>query len=541
MVTKALLITLRTCSLTARLPFTNSLLGECSLLPTGRRGTVEEPLSEEKGGFHSCANLRLVQEAFQALLESAPDAAVVIDSNGSVVMVNERALALFGYQRCELVGSPIEGLIPPGDRHENQRESFFARLHDRPMGTGLDLVALRKDGTELPVDISLSPMQSDGGLLVTAWVRDISERRRSEEELREQRELSLQLLEAQSDLGEGAAINDGERLIYANAALSRMYGYTIDELLRLPSILQIVAPEERAGLVERLTRRLSGETVEEFGETRVIRRDGRQIVIEYALKLITVNGKRLIISIVRDISERKRAEESIRQLSRRLLRVRDEEQERLARELGSGIASTLEAIRQKLTKVRDSGIVFDWKTLDSLRESIALTQDAARDVQGVSRLLYPPLLHEAGLGEAIRWYLYDYTQQTKVRVSLDIPVKFGRLAQDAERALFRVVQESLANVHRHSGSRSAAIALREMGSVVRLEIRDSGVGIPPGILNEATGTAAIAGVGIRGMVERMRELGGTLTIDSGSSGTTVVASLPVSPALPQPIALESES
>ncbi|MGA2766375.1 MAG: PAS domain S-box protein [Spirochaetia bacterium] len=340
------------------------------------------------------------------------------------------------------------------------------------------------------------------------------------------RELYVQLLGAQSDLREGVSISDGAKLLYANEALSRMYGYTPAELMALPSLMEIIVPEERERLTERLEHRLAGETVGEFGETEVIGKGGNRIIVEYAVKPIRIGGKTLIFSIVRDITERRRAEESVRQLSGRLLQIQDEVQERIARELRIRIATLLEAVRAKLAIVRDSGIVFDWKTADALRESIDLAGNAAKEIRAVSRLMHPQLLEEAGLSEAIRWYLFDYTQQTGIKVALDAPIRFVRLRRDAERTLFRVVQEALANIQRHSGSRSASIRLREDGADIQLEVRDQGSGIPPGILDTSAGTVAISGVGIRGMVERMRELGGTLAITSSTAGTTVTATLP---------------
>jgi PAS domain S-box-containing protein len=341
-------------------------------------------------------------------------------------------------------------------------------------------------------------------------------------------ELFAQLLSAQGDLGEGVAISEDLRPVYVNEGLARMYGYTREELLALPSLLDLVVPEERTRLVESLMRRMAGENVAEFGEATAICKDGRRIVNEYALKPLRVGGKTLILSIARDITERKRAEESIRQLSRRLLRAQDDEQERISRELRTRIADTMEDVLSMLTTVRDSETVFDWRTQDALRRGITLTMNVIREIQSVSRLLYPPLLDEAGLSEAIRWYIFDYTRHTKVKVALDVPLKLGRLSRKAEQVLFRVIQESLANVARHSGSPSASIQLRRERNSIHLEVRDSGKGIPPGILEENTGTVAISGVGIRAMAERMRELGGRLSVTSTGAGTTVTATLPAS-------------
>jgi len=411
-----------------------------------------------------------------------------------------------------------------------ERERLSENLRRRMTGESPDVVGetriVRKDGRQITVEYAAKPVQGKGQPLLISIIRDVTARREADTALRDQTELYEKLLGAQSDVGLGVAITDGTRIVYVNDALARMYGYSVGELMEMPSALQLVAPADRKRLRERLGRRMQGEPVGDLGETTVTRKDGRQVVNAYAVKPVQVKGRTLIISLVADITENRRAEESIRQLSQRLLRLQDEEQERIAREMKSTVGKTLEALLDELAAVRDSGTVFDWKTSEALRESQRLAQEAATGIRTLSRLLYPPMLDEEGLAEAIRWYSYDYTQSTRVKVMLDVPPRFRRLGRDAERTLFRVVQESLANVARHSGSLSATVRLREEdGGKIRLEIVDGGKGIPAEILERTRGTVAIAGVGIRGMVERMRELGGAVEISSDDSGTTVTAML----------------
>ncbi len=144
--------------------------------------------------------------------------------------------------------------------------------------------------------------------------------------------------------------------------------------------------------------------------------------------------------------------------------------------------------------------------------------------------MYPSLLDGAGLVEALRWFGGNFSHRTGIKIVLDVSAKFERLSREAERSLFRVVQESLTNVHRHSGSTVVRIRLTEDAYAITLEVADDGKGIPEGVLEASTGTVAISGVGIRGMLERMRRLGGRLEIDSGAEGTTIRAILPASSA-----------
>ena len=149
------------------------------------------------------------------------------------------------------------------------------------------------------------------------------------------------------------------------------------------------------------------------------------------------------------------------------------------------------------------------------------------EVRTISHLLHPPLLDEAGLLSAIRWYVEGYSQRSRIAVELDLPENFGRLPSEMETAVFRVVQECLTNVHRHSGSAVATIRLRRREDHLLLEIEDKGRGIPPEKQLELA-TSGKVGVGIRGMRERLRQLGGTLEIESNSAGTVISVQLPVS-------------
>jgi signal transduction histidine kinase len=148
------------------------------------------------------------------------------------------------------------------------------------------------------------------------------------------------------------------------------------------------------------------------------------------------------------------------------------------------------------------------------------------EVRTISHLLHPPLLDEAGLCSALRWYVDGFSQRSGIKVELNMPDDFGRLPAEMETAIFRVVQESLTNIHRHSGSPVAKIQLCEPGEHVVVEIADRGKGIPPDKLEEMASTGT-PGVGIRGMRERLRQLGGAVDIESGKSGTVVVVKLPV--------------
>lgn len=220
------------------------------------------------------------------------------------------------------------------------------------------------------------------------------------------------------------------------------------------------------------------------------------------------------------------ANQTLRRLSARLLQLQDEERRRIARELHDSVGQMLAALSMNLAGVR-ADIDLLTKTTAVLTDSEDLVREMSKEVRTISHLLHPPLLDEAGLASALRWYVDGFAQRSKIEVELDCPNDFGRLPRIVETAAFRLVQECLTNIHRHSGSPTAKIRLRHSDHQVTVEVEDKGKGIPADKLEEMS-SIGIPGVGITGMRERVRQLGGTLEIGSNGSGTTVQARLPVS-------------
>jgi signal transduction histidine kinase len=173
------------------------------------------------------------------------------------------------------------------------------------------------------------------------------------------------------------------------------------------------------------------------------------------------------------------------------------------------------------------------KTANTVNDSAALVQELSQEVRTISHLLHPPLLDEAGLASALRWYIDGFAQRSKIKVDLEVPSDFERLERESETAIFRTVQESLTNIHRHSESSTARIRITSSDGQVCVEIEDRGKGIPPEKQFEMASTGT-PGVGIRGMRERLRQLGGSLDIHSNGKGTLIVARLPVAVASASP-------
>jgi signal transduction histidine kinase len=218
--------------------------------------------------------------------------------------------------------------------------------------------------------------------------------------------------------------------------------------------------------------------------------------------------------------------ETVRQLSAHLLRLQDEERRRFARELHDSAGQLLAALNMKLANICAEAGQLSPEGAGALADSIEFVDKLISEIRTISHLLHPPLLDEVGLDSALRWYVNGFAERSRISVSLDIPSQICRLPREMEISLFRIVQEALTNVHRHSGSPSARIYLRCSLQEVRIEIHDAGHGIPPDKQSQLN-RGAKAGVGISGMRERARELGGRLEVQSDGSGTTIAAVLPL--------------
>ena len=220
----------------------------------------------------------------------------------------------------------------------------------------------------------------------------------------------------------------------------------------------------------------------------------------------------------REVAERQKTENDLRKLSGTLLNLRDTEQRRIARELHDSVGQLLAASTMSLAVAAAHVNDMNPEAAQALSQADQFLREAIKEVRIVSHLLHPPLLDETGLPSAIRGYLEGFSQRGDIQTEVLISKDFGRLPIELETAIFRVIQECLTNIHRHSGSKTARVQLSRTGDELRVEVEDKGKGMP---------IRQSAGVGLRGMRERLAQFGGTLEVFSNAAGTTVIARLPL--------------
>ena len=312
------------------------------------------------------------------------------------------------------------------------------------------------------------------------------------------------------------------------------------EIMRLPATHAIgtclavhVSPVDREMLRDLILRGGRGSAQ---GEITLKAEGGHSRIVRLALNPVNNSESRNICIVATELTELVEAnealrsnEESLQQLSARLLKLQDEERRRIARDLhditGQKLAAQSIALAQVLS---NKGLDADSRRL--VAECITLSKQIGEEVRTLSYVLHPPLLDELGLSSAVKWYAEGFEHRTSVKVEVDVAPDFPRLPPDVEVTLFRIIQESLNNVHRYSGSQKARVRVKSTrDQKIEVEIRDAGKGISPEVMNAATGAVAPIGVGIQGMKERMRQLAGKLEIVSRpGAGTRVTATLPLS-------------
>jgi signal transduction histidine kinase len=356
-------------------------------------------------------------------------------------------------------------------------------------------------------DVSLLPLQAAavGDLrntvsLIQRLTSDNMSQQASLTKLLEHTNHRIALMDQAMDLK-----RSGKSTLQSQAAISRQIVAVANET---DSLLQAMDDVEQRLLVERQQR--------EAGSVDVIAATLLSSLF-LALVLFLIHHQLLTAQV----RERLRAETAQRNLSARLLTIQDQERRRFARELHDSVGQQLAAMKMGISMLAGK-LPAD----PILQDCLKILDDSISETRTISHLLHPPLLDEAGLHSAVRWFVEGFAKRSGIHVNLQIRDDRERFDESAELVLFRALQESLTNVHRHSGARQADVVLSSAGNEAILTVRDHGRGIPPGLLQNFNGNGIGGGVGLAGMTERIREIGGRLEIHSDGHGTEIVARVP---------------
>jgi PAS domain S-box-containing protein len=452
-----------------------------------------------------------------ALIENAREAILVLSTDLRVTAANRAFYRAFQVSKEETQDRLIYELgngqwdIPKLRKlfgeilSTNSRIDDFEVEHDFPhLGTRIMLLNARR----------IEPHTTRQSILLS--IEDVTERRKDMAVLHQQTallELAHDAIIVRDSLGAIEFWNKGAEELYGWKK-EQAIGKQIYEFLRteFPKSLR----EIEADLIR--TGRWEGELIHSTssGERKIV--NSRWAL----LKQSETSG--IILEINNDITQRKQSEEELRQLSGHLMRVQDEERRRLARELHDSTGQKLVALKMNLETVEKQKEV-PANAKSTLNESSKLLDEATQEIRTLAQLLHPPLLDEAGLTSAIRWLVDGFSARSGINVELVLSAELKRLPQNYELALFRVVQEGLINVHRHSGARKVRIEVTESKGVLNMQISDNGKGLPtPG----GDGQKPTLGVGILGMKERLAQLGGKLDVISDNhKGTIIKVVVPV--------------
>lgn len=449
-----------------------------------------------------------------AVFASAPDGQVIVDAEGRIVLANPQAESMFGWPSGAMVGRPIEDLVPDRFRatHTADRAAYHGQPHARPMGLGLELRARRRDGSEFPVEISLSPVRTEVGVLVIAAVRDVSERVAREAH-------SHRIKRGLDAITDGVFMFDPAtlRFTYVNQGAIEQAGCSRAELLEMGPLgimVELDAEALRELIAPLLDRRLGSRSI----TTRHRRADGSTFAAEVLVQAPDLGPDidRTVVAVVRDISERIENDERLRAAHQELQLAED--RERIARELHDTVIQRLFAtgmgVQALATRMPDPQVAERLgRVVDDLDTTIRDIRTAIFGLQG------------GVFGAGVRAEVLKVAHEAVDALGHEPRVRFlgpvdAVVGPEVAEHLVPTLREALANVARHAGASRVEVTLRCTSDRVHLQVADDGVGPPePGAPGRPGG---LTGKGLVNVARRAEALGGTCALRPGAEGGAVL-------------------
>jgi len=461
-----------------------------------------------------------------AIVASSDDAIISKNLDGFVTSWNKSAERIFGYTAEEAIGQHVTLIIPP-ERHAEE-SGILDRLRRGERIEHFHTVRRRKDGSLLDVSLTISPVRDSLGRVIGASkvARDITQQKQAERALRESEQRFRVITDASPIM---VWMSGTDKLCYYfNKGWLDFVGRTLEQESG-NGWTDHVHPEDFDHCLQAYASNFDARRPFEM-EYRMRHHTGQyRWILDRGVPRYAPDGKfEGYVGGCLDIHDQKEAAEKVRIADdmTRLMKAQDEERRRIARELHDSAGQTLTVLGMNLAQLVHRAESIAPEVAREGKEIEAMVQQLHREIRTTSYLLHPPLLDESGLASALSWYVEGLAERSHIAITLDVADNVGRLPSEMELAIFRLVQECLTNIHRHSGSGTAFIRIACEGESVRIQVQDHGKGISPERLSDIQSRGS--GVGIRGIRERIRQFHGEMKIESNGSGTSVIVSIPMS-------------
>jgi PAS domain S-box-containing protein len=475
------------------------------------------------------------ERTVRGLLETAAQAIVTVNS-GRIELVNAATEKMFGYNRKEIIGQPVEMLIPTQlrDIHEHHRAEYFAHPHPRPMGFGLDLAGRRNDGSEFPIEVSLSHIETENGIVAVSFITDVTERKLVEERLRESERRfqfmadNAPVLIWMSGTDKLCTWFNKPWLDFVGRPMEKELGDGWTENVHrddFDNCLRIYTESfdaRRPFQIDYRIRRYDGE-YRWISDRGIPLFDRRETFTGYVGSCVDITDrKNTEMALQTTASSLRVSQESLQSLAGRLLTAQEEAAQSIARELHDVFGQKIALLSLKVSEI-ETLLPTQQKAaeekLRSCREQIGVL---AQDLHDFSRQLHPSILHELGLEVALRAECDAYAQRNGTTLAFSAENVPETLSEDISLCLYRVAQESLHNIWKHAESNRIGVVLRASNEEIELVVEDFGKGF------DIEATKGKGGLGLISMQERVRLVGGSLAITTkAGDGTRVEVHVPL--------------